>query len=328
MDSLRSIFVTLLLFLLIFQGVFVGRADSLAFEQDGLSNVFLQMKINTTDDAKNILSSAIIAIFGYLDTIQDAELEKTCIKFNETVSPMPTIQEAESFKEKAFLLCMEKVTDLWFWLDFILSITVVVLVEEVIPNAIYKRYGVAMALRCFYLVHILMMITYPISYSFTKLLDLIVGKESATLYTRNELKAVTSVNGIQAGNGGDLLQDEIAEIHGILDSIEKVKRLLAAFYFLLQDEEAAFKTGLHILNIKRLLTEIPRVKQNDSVRDCLEHLTQEKALFALVMETLPDGGRPIGVISLVDVVKAIFMVDVGRDEKKLWVLEEPKLLSK
>lgn len=102
----------------------------------------------------------------------------------------------------------------------ILSVTLVLAFGEVIPQAICTRYGLAVGANFVWLVRILMIICYPISYPIGKVLDCLLGHNQA-LFRRAQLKALVNIHSQEAGKGGELTHDETTIISGALDLTEK-----------------------------------------------------------------------------------------------------------
>ncbi|XP_020227081.1 DUF21 domain-containing protein At4g14240 isoform X1 [Cajanus cajan] len=102
----------------------------------------------------------------------------------------------------------------------ILSVTFVLFFGEVIPQAICSRYGLAVGANFAWLVRILMIICYPVSYPVGKVLDYLLGHNEA-LFRRAQLKALVSIHSQEAGEGGELTHDETTIISGALDLTEK-----------------------------------------------------------------------------------------------------------
>ncbi|XP_042488888.1 DUF21 domain-containing protein At4g14240-like isoform X1 [Macadamia integrifolia] len=102
----------------------------------------------------------------------------------------------------------------------VLSVTFVLAFGEVIPQAICTRYGLAVGANFVWLVRILMIVCYPISYPIGKVLDWVLGHNEA-LFRRAQLKALVSIHSQEAGKGGELTHDETTIISGALDLTEK-----------------------------------------------------------------------------------------------------------
>ncbi|WMV47146.1 hypothetical protein MTR67_040531 [Solanum verrucosum] len=108
----------------------------------------------------------------------------------------------------------------------VLSVTFVLAFGEIIPQAICSRYGLAVGANFVWLVRVLMIICYPISYPIGKVLDAVLGHHSA-LFRRAQLKALVSIHGIEAGKGGELTHDETTIIRGALDLATKKEASVA-----------------------------------------------------------------------------------------------------
>ncbi|KAL6548422.1 DUF21 domain-containing protein [Orobanche gracilis] len=106
------------------------------------------------------------------------------------------------------------------YVAIILSVTFVLFFGEVIPQAICTRYGLAVGANFVWLVRILMVISYPISYPVGKILDCVLG-HNEVLFRRAQLKALVSIHSQEAGKGGELTHDETTIISGALDLTEK-----------------------------------------------------------------------------------------------------------
>ncbi|XP_010693923.1 DUF21 domain-containing protein At4g14240 isoform X1 [Beta vulgaris subsp. vulgaris] len=106
------------------------------------------------------------------------------------------------------------------FLAIVLSVTFVLFFGEVIPQAICTRYGLAVGANFVWLVRILMIICYPISYPIGKVLDCLLG-HNEVLFRRAQLKALVSIHSKEAGKGGELTHDETTIISGALDLTEK-----------------------------------------------------------------------------------------------------------
>ncbi|CAK7333001.1 unnamed protein product [Dovyalis caffra] len=106
------------------------------------------------------------------------------------------------------------------YVAIILSVTFVLAFGEVIPQAICTRYGLAVGANFVWLVRILMIICYPVSYPIGKVLDWVLGHNEA-LFRRAQLKALVSIHSQEAGKGGELTHDETTIISGALDLTEK-----------------------------------------------------------------------------------------------------------
>lgn len=102
----------------------------------------------------------------------------------------------------------------------LLSVTFVLFFGEVIPQAICTRYGLAVGANFVWLVRVLMIICYPISYPIGKILDWVLGHNEA-LFRRAQLKALVSIHSKEEGKGGELTHDETTIISGALDLTEK-----------------------------------------------------------------------------------------------------------
>lgn len=103
----------------------------------------------------------------------------------------------------------------------LLSVTLVLAFGEVIPQAVCSKHGLAIGANLVWLVRVLMLICWPISYPVGKILDYLLGHNDSGMFRRTQLKALVGIHGQEAGKGGDLTHDETTIIQGALDLTEK-----------------------------------------------------------------------------------------------------------
>ncbi|KAL4434041.1 hypothetical protein ABPG75_000482 [Micractinium tetrahymenae] len=122
----------------------------------------------------------------------------------------------------------------------LISVTAVLLFAEIAPQAVCKRYGLEIGAYCAPLVRLLMVLTAPVAWPLGKLLDWLLGEESA-LFRRQELKALVGLHAEpqQDGSVGALTSDEVQVIQGALDmagkTAESVMTPLAKVFMLPAD---------------------------------------------------------------------------------------------
>ena len=113
-----------------------------------------------------------------------------------------------------------------------LSMSVVLLFGEVIPQAVCSRYGLAVGAQAAWLVRVLMVVSYPIAAPLAAVLDRTLGGGdhanggggSSALFRRAQLKALVDVHAEDEGLGGNLTVDEVAVIRGALDLSAKTAK--------------------------------------------------------------------------------------------------------
>ncbi|GJP46536.1 hypothetical protein CLOM_g5811 [Closterium sp. NIES-68] len=101
-----------------------------------------------------------------------------------------------------------------------LSVSFVLLFGEVIPQAVCSRYGLAVGANLIPLVRFLMLLCWIIAYPIAKVLDYLLGHDEP-LFRRQQLKALVSIHGAEAGMGGELTRSETTIISGALDLTQK-----------------------------------------------------------------------------------------------------------
>ncbi|CAL0327025.1 unnamed protein product [Lupinus luteus] len=110
------------------------------------------------------------------------------------------------------------------WAAILISVTLILLFGEILPQAICTRFGLTVGATLAPLVKVLLVVFYPISYPISKVLDWMLGKGHAALLKRAELKTFVNFHGNEAGKGGDLTHDETTIITGALELTEKTAK--------------------------------------------------------------------------------------------------------
>ncbi|KAL9814104.1 putative CNNM, transmembrane domain-containing protein [Arabidopsis thaliana] len=107
------------------------------------------------------------------------------------------------------------------WGAILISVTLILAFGEIIPQAVCSRYGLSIGAKLSFLVRLIIIVFFPLSYPISKLLDLLLGKRHSTLLGRAELKSLVYMHGNEAGKGGELTHDETTIISGALDMSQK-----------------------------------------------------------------------------------------------------------
>ncbi|CAK8697560.1 unnamed protein product [Clavelina lepadiformis] len=104
----------------------------------------------------------------------------------------------------------------------VVSVTAVLIFGEVVPQAICTRYGLAIGATLSPLVILLMIISLPISWPLSKLLDCILGTEHGTFFRRAELSVLVDLHKeADEENEDPLTADEAMIIKGALSMRDK-----------------------------------------------------------------------------------------------------------
>ncbi|OEL25243.1 DUF21 domain-containing protein [Dichanthelium oligosanthes] len=107
------------------------------------------------------------------------------------------------------------------WGAILISVTLILLFGEILPQSICSHYGLAIGASVAPLVRLLVWICFPIAYPISKLLDYVLGHGQTALFRRAELKTLVTLHGNEAGKGGELTHDETTIIAGALELTEK-----------------------------------------------------------------------------------------------------------
>ncbi|XP_017785691.1 PREDICTED: metal transporter CNNM4 isoform X2 [Nicrophorus vespilloides] len=97
------------------------------------------------------------------------------------------------------------------------STLAIVMFGEITPQAICSRHGLAIGAKTIVITKLVMAVTFPLSYPISKILDVLLGEEIGSVYTRERLKELVKVT----TGENDLDRDEVNIISGALELRKK-----------------------------------------------------------------------------------------------------------
>lgn len=106
----------------------------------------------------------------------------------------------------------------------IVSIVLVVIFAELIPQSVCSRYGLFIGAHMALFTRIVMFILWPIAWPVSRILHYVLGPHHGTVYRRVELKELVTMHDAAGGRGGDLKHDTVTIVGGALDMQAKVAK--------------------------------------------------------------------------------------------------------
>lgn len=123
----------------------------------------------------------------------------------------------------------------------------IVIFGEIVPQALCSRHGLAVGANTIILTKFFMLVTFPLSFPISKLLDCILGQEIGTVYNREKLVEMLKVT--EPYN--DLVKEELNMIQGALElrtkTVEGVMTHISDCYMIASDAVLDFNTMSEIM---------------------------------------------------------------------------------
>ncbi|NXJ83277.1 CNNM4 protein, partial [Trogon melanurus] len=123
----------------------------------------------------------------------------------------------------------------------------IVIFGEIVPQALCSRHGLAVGANTIVVTKFFMLVTFPLSYPISKLLDCILGQEIGTVYNREKLVEMLKVT--EPYN--DLVREELNMIQGALElrtkTVEDVMTPLQNCFMMSSDAILDFNTMSEIM---------------------------------------------------------------------------------
>ncbi|XP_068451792.1 metal transporter CNNM1-like isoform X2 [Clinocottus analis] len=121
------------------------------------------------------------------------------------------------------------------WLSTVICAFGIFFVGEILPHSVASRHGLAIASKTIWVTRLLMVLSFPVSYPISKLLDLILNQEISNFYTREKLLEMLRVSDPYH----DLVKEELNIIQGALElrskTVEDVLTPLSDCFMLASD---------------------------------------------------------------------------------------------
>ncbi|CAI9552067.1 unnamed protein product [Staurois parvus] len=123
----------------------------------------------------------------------------------------------------------------------------IVVLGEIVPQALCSRHGLAVGANTLWLTRFFMLVTFPVAYPVSRLLDCILGQEIGTVYNREKLLEMLKVTEPYSG----LVREEMNIIQGALElrtkTVEDVMTKVEDCFMLPSDAVLDFNTMSSIM---------------------------------------------------------------------------------
>ncbi|XP_069773687.1 metal transporter CNNM4-like [Narcine bancroftii] len=148
------------------------------------------------------------------------------------------------------------------WVTVVASTVGIVILGEIVPQALCSRHGLAVGAKTIVLTKFFMILTFPLSFPISKLLDLILGQEIGKVYSREKILEMLKVTGPYNG----LDKEELNMIQGALElrtkTVEDVMTPIHDCFMVSKDAILDFSTMSEIMQTG--YTRIPVYEQEKS----------------------------------------------------------------
>ncbi|XP_059903456.1 metal transporter CNNM1-like isoform X2 [Gadus macrocephalus] len=128
------------------------------------------------------------------------------------------------------------------WQSTVLCAFGIFFIGEILPHSVASRHGLAIASKTIWVTRVLMVLSFPVSYPISKLLDLVLRQEISNFYTREKLLEMLRVTDPYH----DLVKEELNIIQGALElrtkTVEDVLTPLGDCFMLASDALLDFNT--------------------------------------------------------------------------------------
>eukprot|EP01111_Echinosteliopsis_oligospora_P001358 TRINITY_DN1206_c0_g2_i1.p1 TRINITY_DN1206_c0_g2~~TRINITY_DN1206_c0_g2_i1.p1 ORF type:complete len:486 (-),score=166.93 TRINITY_DN1206_c0_g2_i1:282-1739(-) len=175
------------------------------------------------------------------------------------------------------------------------SVSLVLLFGEVIPQAVCTRYGLQIGAAMAWFVWVMIGCLFVIAYPISLLLDALLGHDSGTFFRRAELKELVHIHGVDehVPMGENLTTDEVRIIKGALDMKEKtVETSLTAV-------DSVFAVDIDDDLDRALLT---KIVESGHTRIPVYHKTKDHFIGMILVRDLvlldPNSSTPVRSIKL------------------------------
>ncbi|XP_076989913.1 metal transporter CNNM4 [Tamandua tetradactyla] len=164
----------------------------------------------------------------------------------------------------------------------------IVIFGEIVPQALCSRHGLAVGANTISLTKLFMLLTFPLSFPISKVLDFVLGQEIGTVYNREKLMEMLKVT--EPYN--DLVKEELNMIQGALElrtkTVEDVMTQLHDCFMIRSDAVLDFNTMSEIMESG--YTRIPVFED--------EHSNIVDILYVKDLAFVdPDDGTPLKTIT-------------------------------
>ncbi|XP_059407296.1 metal transporter CNNM4-like [Carassius carassius] len=123
----------------------------------------------------------------------------------------------------------------------------IVIFGEIVPQALCSRHGLAVGANTILLTKFFMLLTFPLSFPISKLLDCVLGQEIGTVYNREKLVEMLNVTAPY----NDLVKEEMNMIQGALElrskTVEDIMTPLEDCFMIRSDAVLDFNTMSEII---------------------------------------------------------------------------------
>nr|POE79171.1 duf21 domain-containing protein [Quercus suber] len=159
------------------------------------------------------------------------------------------------------------------WGAILISVTLILLFGEIIPQSVCSRYGLAIGAAVAPVVRVLVFICFPVAYPISKLLDYLLGHGHVALFRRAELKTLVNMHGNEVKNLLTIHPEEEVPVKSVtIRRIPRVPETMPLYDILNEFQKGHSHMAVVVRRYKTAVEQTPSSPLENQVKDMKIHI--------------------------------------------------------